>query len=274
MTPTWRFSRPSSAATTWSSASCGDRPFASRSSRSLPYSTRVPPCVATAPTPARTHGTAFPTHGFLVVTTTPVSPVLGSTATMENVWKSMSATAAPRRRLLGAGKGREEQRGDERERSCGSTSCAAGGMILRAVAICRRRLPVNPRGTDFVQRCMLRDLSFGFRLIRRAPGMALTAALTLALGIAATTRARQRRLRGARQPAAVPGFAAPRPGVAQRAAGAHLWLRVVPALPGLARQSAAVHRPGRVGAAGDDAGRPRGPGAGERRHRLEPRTSR
>ena len=34
---------------------------------------------------------------------------------------------------------------------------------------------------------MLRDLGFGFRLIRRAPGMALTAALTLALGIAATT---------------------------------------------------------------------------------------
>ena len=34
---------------------------------------------------------------------------------------------------------------------------------------------------------MLRDLSFGFRLIRRAPGMALTAALTLALGIAATS---------------------------------------------------------------------------------------
>lgn len=34
---------------------------------------------------------------------------------------------------------------------------------------------------------MLRDLAFGFRLIRRAPGMALTASLTLALGIAATT---------------------------------------------------------------------------------------
>ena len=34
---------------------------------------------------------------------------------------------------------------------------------------------------------MLRDLAFGFRLIRRAPGMAATAALTLALGIAATT---------------------------------------------------------------------------------------
>lgn len=34
---------------------------------------------------------------------------------------------------------------------------------------------------------MLRDLAFGFRLVRRAPGMALTASLTLALGIAATT---------------------------------------------------------------------------------------
>lgn len=34
---------------------------------------------------------------------------------------------------------------------------------------------------------MLRDLAFGFRLLRRAPGLALTASLTLALGIAATT---------------------------------------------------------------------------------------
>jgi putative ABC transport system permease protein len=34
---------------------------------------------------------------------------------------------------------------------------------------------------------MVRDLAFGFRLLRRAPGMALTAASTLALGIAATT---------------------------------------------------------------------------------------
>lgn len=34
---------------------------------------------------------------------------------------------------------------------------------------------------------MLRDLAFGFRLLRRAPGLALTASSTLALGIAATT---------------------------------------------------------------------------------------
>jgi hypothetical protein len=41
------------------------------------------PCVATAPTPARTQGTAFPTHR--VVTMTLVSPGIASTATMENV---------------------------------------------------------------------------------------------------------------------------------------------------------------------------------------------
>ncbi len=57
-----------------------------RSSSSGPYSTRVHACVATAPAPARTHGTPFPTHGTRVVTATPDSPVSGSMATMENVW--------------------------------------------------------------------------------------------------------------------------------------------------------------------------------------------
>ena len=91
MTPTWRRSRSASAATDRSSASFGDTPFDSRSRSSGPYSSRVPPCVATAPTPARTQGTALPTHGFRVVTATPVSLVARSTAMMEKVWNSSDA---------------------------------------------------------------------------------------------------------------------------------------------------------------------------------------
>lgn len=60
----------------------------------------------------------------------------------------------------------------------GRHDTAAGGALGR---------PVNPWPALHVQGCMLRDLAFGFRLLRRAPGMALTASFTLALGIAATT---------------------------------------------------------------------------------------
>jgi hypothetical protein len=45
----------------------------------------VKACVANAPTPARTHGTALPTQATRVVTATPTSPVAESTAAMENV---------------------------------------------------------------------------------------------------------------------------------------------------------------------------------------------
>src|SRR5205823_338913 len=60
----------------------------SASSSSLPYSVRVLACVATAPTPTRTQGTPFPTHGTRVVTAAPTSPVRGSIAAIENVWKT------------------------------------------------------------------------------------------------------------------------------------------------------------------------------------------
>ena len=50
--------------------------------------------VATAPTPARTQGTPFPTQGTRVVTATPDSPVAGSTAAIENVWNTSSAPQA------------------------------------------------------------------------------------------------------------------------------------------------------------------------------------
>ena len=45
----------------------------------------VEACVQTAPTPARTCGTARPTNGTLVVTAAPDWPVAGSMAQIENV---------------------------------------------------------------------------------------------------------------------------------------------------------------------------------------------
>jgi len=47
--------------------------------------------VATAPTPALTQGTRFPTQAFRVVTATPTSPVSASMATMEKVWSNTSS---------------------------------------------------------------------------------------------------------------------------------------------------------------------------------------
>src|SRR5579871_3094685 len=62
-------------------------------------------CVATAPTPARAHGTIDPTAGMHVWTATPSSPVCGSRATMEYVMLAVS----PRAGLL-----LQFERGDER----------------------------------------------------------------------------------------------------------------------------------------------------------------
>ncbi len=87
MTPTWRRAACESAATARLSASFASTPWASISSSSGPYSTRVHDWVATAPTPARTQGTPFPTQGTRVVTATPDSPVAGSIAAIEKVWK-------------------------------------------------------------------------------------------------------------------------------------------------------------------------------------------
>ena len=49
-----------------------------RASPRVPYATTVDACVQTAPTPARTHGTARPTKGTRVVTAAPDCPVTGS----------------------------------------------------------------------------------------------------------------------------------------------------------------------------------------------------
>ncbi len=60
-------------------------PFASKSRPCGPYSTCVDACVHTAPTPARTCGTARPTNGTRVVTAAPDCWVAGSIAHSENV---------------------------------------------------------------------------------------------------------------------------------------------------------------------------------------------
>jgi hypothetical protein len=81
---------------------------------------RVEACVATAPTPLRTHGTPLPTHGLRVVTATPDSPVRGSIAAIENVWKTSSSprchATLPRDRVLRRERaGREQRDADARE---------------------------------------------------------------------------------------------------------------------------------------------------------------
>src|SRR5207237_8598201 len=53
---------------------------------SLPQLGSTNDCVATAPTPASTHGTIGPTLNQCDCTATPSSPVAGSRATMEKVW--------------------------------------------------------------------------------------------------------------------------------------------------------------------------------------------
>ena len=96
---------------------------------------------------------------------------------------------------------------------------------------------------------LLRDLRQGFRLLRRAPGFAATAILTLALGIGATTALFTVVNAVLLEPLPFPDSEQADPGVAQRAAGADLWLGVVRALPRLAAAPARLHRPRRVVAA-------------------------
>src|SRR5688572_9660536 len=85
ITPTWRDSRCASLARSCCSTAPGSTPLASRSSPRGPYSTIVDAWVQTAPTPARTCGTARPTNGTRVVTAAPDWLVAGSIAHSENV---------------------------------------------------------------------------------------------------------------------------------------------------------------------------------------------
>ena len=80
---TWRTARCSSAAVSWSSASCGLLPPRISSSPLGPYDTSTNDCVATAPTPGSAQGTVGPTWNQWDCTATPRSPVAGSRATIE-----------------------------------------------------------------------------------------------------------------------------------------------------------------------------------------------
>src|SRR5947209_3335657 len=83
-TATWRTSRSPSSAMSIRSASWAAIP-SSRSSRCGPPPGTGTDCTATAPTPARTHGTTEPTENQCDWTATPSSSVSGSRARMEYV---------------------------------------------------------------------------------------------------------------------------------------------------------------------------------------------
>src|SRR3954469_2738382 len=83
-TATWRTSLSSSAASSMRSASRAPMSCSASSSFGPPPGTGMD-CVATAPTPARSHGTTEPTENQCDCTATPSSSVSGSRATMEYV---------------------------------------------------------------------------------------------------------------------------------------------------------------------------------------------
>ena len=82
-TPTWRSACIGSASWADASASAADAPVASASRQRGPYAGSAIDWVATAPIPARAHGTIEPTANMHVCTATPISPVSGSRATIE-----------------------------------------------------------------------------------------------------------------------------------------------------------------------------------------------
>src|SRR5262249_60980549 len=82
-TPTWRSAAIGSSACAVARASLAVFPLASASRHRGPYAGSPIACVATAPTPARTHGTIDPTANIAVWTATPNSPVARSRATIE-----------------------------------------------------------------------------------------------------------------------------------------------------------------------------------------------
>src|SRR5437588_2569407 len=96
---TCRTSQDASAPRRPRSASGADLPVRRRSSPSWPYDGSTKLCVATAPTPASAHGTICPTANQCDCTATPICPVCGSRATIENVLTGRNcANAEPAKR--------------------------------------------------------------------------------------------------------------------------------------------------------------------------------
>src|SRR5438067_13595834 len=131
ITPTCRDSRCASSASSCARICCGSTPFAMRSRPRGPYSTIVDACVQTAPTPARTCGTALPTNGTRVVTLAPDWPLAGSIAQRENVEycgcpASLIATPSA-------------------VRCCPPSGCAASAKLARTMIIAwKRRVVMTP----------------------------------------------------------------------------------------------------------------------------------
>src|SRR4029079_6555725 len=113
--PTCRSSRPSSSASSRSSAGCAPTPAPISSSPSGPNDVFAHDCVATAPWPARAHGTTAPTHGNLDATAMPQSPASLSAATIENVILHSPPSHQLERGLIG-GKALEHDAAHDRPR--------------------------------------------------------------------------------------------------------------------------------------------------------------
>src|SRR6516165_9273 len=98
-TPTCRWSRPSSLATSRSTTSGAARPCFRSASALAPYPAPADACVASAPTPACAQGTTAPTARNLLATPTPHSSAAASRPTMLNVATS-GGRAMKRRQAL------------------------------------------------------------------------------------------------------------------------------------------------------------------------------
>src|SRR6185369_15534659 len=92
--PTCRTSEPESAVRSPFNASSGLFPALKRSRARGPYEGSTKDWVATAPTPASAHDTTEPTENQWDWTATPICPVSGSRATIENVWTGRTVMTA------------------------------------------------------------------------------------------------------------------------------------------------------------------------------------
>src|SRR5512139_1100477 len=84
--PSWRVACCGSAAVSCAIASAGGTPSRMSARPFGPYDGSANAWVATAPTPGSAHVTMLPTENQCDCTATPRSPVIGSRATIENVF--------------------------------------------------------------------------------------------------------------------------------------------------------------------------------------------